>query len=161
MIAATRPDAMSPALAPPQLDAIADACRQQRLPCLNDLRLGLAERGALIAVAKIDRLARDAGFVLKRANATEKTGMGGLVFCDLPDIDPTTSAGRMVLTLMASVAEFQARRISERSREALAAAKERGVRLGGSREVAVRQSAPCPGGADPAAARSGGKAPGR
>ena len=46
--------------------------------------------------------------------------MGGFVFCDLPDIDATTSAGRMVLTMMASVAEFEARRISERTKEALA-----------------------------------------
>jgi DNA invertase Pin-like site-specific DNA recombinase len=96
---------------------------------------------AVIAVAKIDRLARDAGFVLKLANEVEKNGMGGFVFCDLPDIDATTSAGRMVLTMMASVAEFEARRISERTREALAAAKERGVKLGGYREAAARQSA--------------------
>jgi hypothetical protein len=47
----------------------------------------------------------------------------------------------MVLTLMASVAKFSARRINARTREALAAAKERGVRLGGDREVTVRLSA--------------------
>ena len=51
---------------------------------------------AVIAVAKIDRLARDAGFVLKLANEAEKNGIGGFVFCDLPDIDATTSAGRML-----------------------------------------------------------------
>ena len=79
---------------------------------------------AVIAVAKIDRLARDAGFV----------------FCDLPDIDATTSAGRMVLTMMASVAEFEARRISERTKEALAAAKARGVCLGGYREGAAQKA---------------------
>ena len=90
---------------------------------------------AVIAVAKIDRLARDAGFVLKLANEAEKNGMGGFVFCDLPDIDATTSAGRMVLTMMASVAEFEARRISERTKEALAAAKARGVCLGGFGKV--------------------------
>ena len=95
---------------------------------------------AVIAVAKIDRLARDAGFVLKLANEAEKNGMGGFVFCDLPDIDATTSAGRMVLTMMASVAEFEARRISERTKEALAAAKARGVRLGGYREGAAEKS---------------------
>lgn len=96
------------------------------------LALALArEEKAVIAVAKIDRLARDAGFVLKLANESEKNGMGGFVFCDLPDIDATTSAGRMVLTMMASVAEFEARRISERTKEALAAAKARGVCLGG------------------------------
>ena len=95
---------------------------------------------AVIAVAKIDRLARDAGFVLKLANEAEKNGMGGFVFCDLPDIDATTSAGRMVLTMMASVAEFEARRISERTKEALAAAKARGVCLGGYREGAAQKA---------------------
>ena len=103
--------------------------RPQLVAALSQARAEIA----VIAVAKIDRLARDAGFVLKLANEAEKNGMGGFVFCDLPDIDATTSAGRMVLTMMASVAEFEARRISERTKEALAAAKTRGVRLGGYR----------------------------
>ena len=90
---------------------------------------------AVIVVAKIDWLARDSGFVLKLANEVEKNGMGGFVFCDLPEIDATTSAGRMVLTMMTSVAEFEARRISERTKEALAAAKARGGVLGDTGQV--------------------------
>ena len=74
------------------------------------------KRGAVVAVAKLDRLARDAE----------------LVFADL-DVDATTSAGRLILSMMASVAEFEGRRISERTREALAAAKARGRKLGGLR----------------------------
>jgi DNA invertase Pin-like site-specific DNA recombinase len=98
--------------------------------------------GAVVAVAKIDRLARDAEFVLRLSREAERNGMGGFLFCDLPDIDATTSAGRMVLTMMASVAEFEARRISERTRDALAAAKARGVKLGGLRaNTATRNDA--------------------
>ena len=81
------------------------------------------ETGAAIAVAKLDRLARDAEFVLRLSREAEQNGMGGFLFADLPEIDATTSAGRMMLTVMASVAEFEARRISERTTDALKAAK--------------------------------------
>lgn len=100
------------------------------------LAAALAEarrRGAAVAVAKLDRIARDAELVLRLSREAERNGMAGFLFCDLPDVDATTAAGRMVLTVMASVAEFEARRISERTREALAAAKARGMKLGGLR----------------------------
>jgi DNA invertase Pin-like site-specific DNA recombinase len=89
--------------------------------------------GAVVAVAKLDRIARDAELVLRLSREAAANGMGGFLFCDLPDVDATTAAGRMVLTVMASVAEFESRRISERTREALAAARARGVKLGGLR----------------------------
>ena len=89
--------------------------------------------GAAVAVAKLDRIARDAELVLRLSREAAANGMAGFLFADLPDVDATTAAGRMVLTVMASVAEFEARRISERTREALAAAKARGVKLGGLR----------------------------
>ena len=69
-----------------------------------------------------------------------KDELGGFVFCDLLDIDATTSAGRMVLTMMISVAEFEACRISERIKEALAAAKARGIRLGGYRQGSAERA---------------------
>lgn len=109
------------------------------------LAAALAEarrRGAAVAVAKLDRIARDAELVLRLSREAAANGMGGFLFCDLPDVDATTAAGRMVLTVMASVAEFEARRISERTREALAAAKARGVKLGGLRaNTATRNDA--------------------
>ena len=100
------------------------------------LAAALAEarrRGAAVAVAKLDRIARDAELVLRLAREAEVSGMAGFLFADLPDVDATTAAGRMVLTVMASVAEFESRRIGERTREALAEAKARGVKLGGLR----------------------------
>ena len=99
------------------------------------------KRGAVVAVAKIDRIARDAELVLRLSREAERNGMGGFLFCDLPDVDATTAAGRMVLSVMASVAEFEARRISERTREALAAAKARGVKLGGTRPGTLQENA--------------------
>ncbi len=93
-------------------------------------------RDAVVAVAKIDRIARDAERILRLSREAEANGMGGFLFCDLPDVDATTAAGRMVLSVMTSVAEFEGRRISERTREALAAAKARGVKL--DRQAALR-----------------------
>jgi DNA invertase Pin-like site-specific DNA recombinase len=97
------------------------------------LALALAEARrlkAVVAVAKLDRLARDAELVLRLSREAEANGLAGFLFCDLPDVDATTSAGRLILSVMASVAEFEARRISERTKDALASAKGRGAVLG-------------------------------
>jgi DNA invertase Pin-like site-specific DNA recombinase len=83
---------------------------------------------ATLVVAKLDRLARDAKFLLTLADSGVP-----LLFGDFPDLDGTTSVGRMVLTQMAAVAEFERRRISERICAAMAQAKNRGIKLGGYR----------------------------
>lgn len=93
--------------------------------------------GAAIAVAKLDRLARDAEFVLRLSREAEANGLAGFLFADLPDVDATTSAGRLILSVMASVAEFESRRISERTREAMKAAAARGVTFGARRPQAA------------------------
>lgn len=97
--------------------------------------------GAVLVFAKLDRLARDTKLVLEIADAGVP-----VVFCDFPEI-PEGAAGRFLLTMLASVAEFERRRISERTKAALAAAKARGVTLGAAgasnlrRNVEVRQEA--------------------
>ncbi len=78
--------------------------------------------GAVLAVAKLDRLARNAGFLL----TLQSSGLP-MVFLDLP------GANEFTVGIMALVAQHEAKAISERTKAALAAYKRRGGLLGGSR----------------------------
>jgi hypothetical protein len=44
-----------------------------------------------------DRIVRGAERVLRILHEAETNGMGGSLFCDLPEVDATTSTGRMNL----------------------------------------------------------------
>ncbi len=85
--------------------------------------------GATLVVAKLDRLARNAKFLLTIVDGADTAGV---VFCDLPTI-PAGPVGRFMLTQMAAVAELEAGLISQRTKAALAEVKARGVKLGGYR----------------------------
>ena len=85
--------------------------------------------GATLVIAKLDILSRNARFLL---SIVEGTGDAGVVFCDLPNIPPGPM-GKFFITQMASIAELEAGLISKRTKDALAAAKERGTKLGGWR----------------------------
>lgn len=91
----------------PQLTAALSACRLHR---------------ATLIIAKLDRLARNVAFV---SNLMES----GVEFqaCDFP------TANRLTIHILSAVAEHEAKMISDRTRAALAAAKERGTVLGGFR----------------------------
>jgi DNA invertase Pin-like site-specific DNA recombinase len=95
----------------PQLAAALAACRTRR---------------AVLVIAKLDRLARNARFLL---SVVEGSGEAGVVFCDLPSV-PAGPIGKFMVTQLAAVAELEAGLISQRTRAALAIAKARGVRLG-------------------------------
>ena len=95
----------------PQLAAALASCRTRR---------------AVLVIAKLDRLARNARFLL---SVVEGSGEAGVVFCDLPTV-PAGPVGKFLVTQMAAVAELEAGLISQRTRAALAVAKARGIRLG-------------------------------
>jgi DNA invertase Pin-like site-specific DNA recombinase len=95
-------------------------------PKLAEALAAVRARGAILTIAKLDRLARNAKFLL---SIVEGTGQGGVVFCDLPQIPPGPM-GKFFITLLAAVAELEAGLISQRTKAALAAARARGVKLG-------------------------------
>jgi DNA invertase Pin-like site-specific DNA recombinase len=80
--------------------------------------------GAKLLISKLDRLSRDAHCLL----GLEKAGID-FIAADMPN------ANRLTVGIMAMVAEEERRMISRRTKDALQAAKRRGVKLGGDRGV--------------------------
>jgi DNA invertase Pin-like site-specific DNA recombinase len=100
----------------PQLTAALSEARKQR---------------CRVVVAKLDRLSRDVHFIsglMAQRVPFLVTELG-------PDVDP------FVLHLYAALAEKERTMISERTRRALAAAKARGVTLGGPKLPEARKAA--------------------
>jgi DNA invertase Pin-like site-specific DNA recombinase len=82
---------------------------------------------AKLVIARLDRLARNVHFV----SGLMETGVD-FVACDMPNATP------FMLHIYAAVAEEEARAISVRTKAALAAAKARGVKLGGPKLAQAR-----------------------
>ena len=89
----------------PQLGAAMQACRKA---------------GAVLLIAKLDRLSRDVAFIANLMKSDVR-----FIACDMPEADPFR------LHIEAAIAEEERRRISARTKAALKIAKAKGVKLGG------------------------------
>ena len=74
---------------------------------------------AKLIVAKLDRLARNVSFLSALLDSDVE-----IIFCDFPQ------ANKMVLHILASISQYEAELISTRTKQALAAKKARGCKLG-------------------------------
>jgi DNA invertase Pin-like site-specific DNA recombinase len=83
--------------------------------------------GATLVIAKLDRLSRNAAFLMNLQESAVN-----FICCDMPE------ANTLTVGLMACMAEYERKRISENTKAALKAAKARGVKLGNPRLDEVR-----------------------
>lgn len=108
---------------------VASGSSRDRRPQLAEA-IATVERGDAdtLMVSKLDRLSRsvpDFGAIIDEARA----GGWNIVVIDL-GVDLSTPAGEMVANVMAALAQWERRVISQRTRDALASRKRDGMKLG-------------------------------
>jgi DNA invertase Pin-like site-specific DNA recombinase len=104
------------------------------------LRRVLAQlgKGDVLTVTRLDRLARSTRDLLNMLDTIAKAGAG---FRSLADAwaDTTTPHGRLMLTVLGGLAEFERELIRARTGEGRERAKARGVRLGRKPTLTLHQ----------------------
>ena len=90
--------------------------------------LDYAQDGDIVVVWRIDRLGRSLIDVLNTVNLLREQGVKVRSISD--SIDPETSSGRMMLGMLATLAEYERELITERVNAGIAAAKQNGTRFG-------------------------------
>lgn len=99
--------------------------------------LEFAREGDVVVVTKLDRLARSVAHLLELVETIETKG-ASLRILDLA-IDTATPTGRLMLTLIGGIAQFEREIMLERQREGIAKAKAEG-RYKGRKATAVAKS---------------------
>ena len=93
--------------------------------------------GDVLVVWKLGRLSRSLKDLLHIMERVRDAGAG---FRSLTEaVDTTTSAGRMVMQMLGSFAEFERSMVRERTRAGLAAARDRGVKVGRPAKLSPHQ----------------------
>ena len=93
--------------------------RKSDRPKLKEALSQCRKEGAILIVAKLDRLARSVSFLSSLLESDVE-----IVFCDFPQ------ANKMVLHIISAISQYEAELTAARTKAALQAKKARGFRLG-------------------------------
>jgi DNA invertase Pin-like site-specific DNA recombinase len=110
-----------------------DAGRPELKRCLEYLR-----EGDTLLVTKIDRLARSTSDLYRIVSYLNEKGVAFKVTDD-PTIDTTSRTGKLVMGILALIAEFEIDIRRERQMDGIAKAKDRGVKFGRKRELTAER----------------------
>jgi DNA invertase Pin-like site-specific DNA recombinase len=110
-----------------------DAGRPELKRCLEYLR-----EGDTLLVTKIDRLARSTSDLYRIVSHLNEKGVAFKVTDD-PTIDTTSRTGKLVMGILALIAEFENDIRRERQMDGIAKAKDRGVKFGRKRGLTVER----------------------
>ena len=122
-----------------QLDALHRACCDQIFrkegvsgvattrPAL-DAALVALKSGDVLVVWKLDRLGRSLAHLITLVSGLGARGVGFMSLSEA--IDTNCASGRLLFHVMGALAEFERSLISERTRAGIAAARDRGARIG-------------------------------
>lgn len=108
------------------IEEVASGAKER--PLLTKLVSGL-DRGDTLIVAALDRLGRRTSEILALIEGLDRRGV--TVISVREGADFSTPVGKMIMTVLLSVAQLERDLIGERTRLALAAKKAKGVKLGG------------------------------
>jgi DNA invertase Pin-like site-specific DNA recombinase len=112
-----------------------DAGRPELKRCLEFLR-----EGDTLLVTKIDRLARSTSDLYRIISELSEKGVAFKVTDD-PNIDTTSRTGKLMMGILALIAEFENDIRRERQIDGIAKAKQRGVKFGRKLEVTPERAA--------------------
>jgi len=87
------------------------------------------DKGDVLVVTRLDRLARSTRDLLNILDTIGKAGAGFKSLAD-PTIDTTSPHGKLILAVLAALAEFERSMILARTSDGRARAKAKGVRFG-------------------------------
>lgn len=108
------------------------AQRPEFKKCIEYLR-----DGDILVITKLDRLARSTLHLHSTLDKLNKNGVGFKVLDQ--SIDTTKKEGRLMFSILASIAEFETELRNERQAEGIKKAKELGVKFGAKPKLSERQ----------------------